>query len=62
MGQAQASLNLLSQQLGKEYPDSNEGQSIKIDPPGFILPDLRGAVVSFTCVLMAAVGLFLLVT
>ncbi|HEU5131389.1 MAG TPA: ABC transporter permease, partial [Pyrinomonadaceae bacterium] len=61
-GQAEASLNLLSQQLAKEYPDANEGQSIKIDAPGFILPELRGAVVSFTWVLMAAVGLVLLVT
>lgn len=60
--QAEASLNLLSQQLAKEYPDDNEGQSIKVGPPGFILPDLRGAVVSFTWVMMAAVGLVLLVT
>ena len=60
--QAEASLNLLSLSLAKEYPDSNEGQSIKVGPPGFILPDLRGAVVSFTWVLMAAVALVLLVT
>ena len=60
--QAEASLNLLAQQLAKEYPDTNEGQSVKIVPPGFILPDLRGAVVSFTWVLMAAVGLVLVVT
>src|SRR5437868_4341163 len=60
--QAEVSLNLLSQQLGKEYPDTNEGQSIRITPPGFILPDLRGAVVNFTWVMMAAVGLVLLVT
>ena len=60
--QAEASLNLLGQQLGKEYPDSNEGQSVRVGPPGFILPDLRGAVVSFTWVMMAAVGLVLLVT
>ena len=60
--QAEASLNLLAQQLAKEYPDANEGQSIRIIPPGFILPDLRGAVVSFTGVVMAAVGLVLLVT
>jgi predicted permease len=60
--QAQASLNILAQQLAKEYPDDNEGQSIKLVPPGFILPDLRGAVVSFTWVLMAAVSLVLLVT
>ncbi|HKG48700.1 MAG TPA: ABC transporter permease [Pyrinomonadaceae bacterium] len=60
--QAQASLNVLSEQLAREYPDENEGQTIKIDAPGFILPDLRGAVVSFAWVLMAAVGLVLLVT
>ncbi len=60
--QAEASLNLLAQQLGAEYPDTNEGQSISVGPPGFILPDLRGAVVSFTWVLMAAVALVLLVT
>src|SRR5262245_7138342 len=60
--QAASSLNLLAQQLGKEYPDANEGQSIMITAPGFILPDLRGAVVSFSWVLMGAVGLVLLVT
>ncbi len=62
VNQAEASLNLLAQQLGKEYPDTNEGQSIKLGPPGFILPELRGAVVSFTWVLMGAVALVLLVT
>jgi predicted permease len=60
--QAEASLNLLAQQLGKEYPDTNEGQSVKVVPPGFVLPDLRGAVVSFTWILMAAVALVLIVT
>lgn len=60
--QAEASLNLLSLQLAKEYPETNEGMSIKVVPPGFILPELRGAVVNFTTVLMAAVALVLLVT
>ena len=60
--QAEASLNLLALQLGKEYPDTNEGQTISLGPPGFILPDIRGPVVSFTWVLMAAVALVLLVT
>ena len=60
--QAEASLNHLALQLAKEYPDTNEGQSIRVVPPGFILPDLRGAVVSFTWVLMAAVALVLVVT
>jgi predicted permease len=60
--QAETSLNLLAQQLAKEYPDDNEGQSIRLDAPGFIIPELRGAVVSFTWVMMGAVGLVLLVT
>jgi predicted permease len=60
--QAEASLNLLALSLAKEYPDTNEGQSIRLVPPGFILPELRGAVVNFTWVLMAAVALVLLVT
>ena len=61
-GQAEASLNLLAQQLGKEYPDTNEGQTVTLTPPGFVIPDFRGAVVSFTWILMAAVGLVLLIT
>jgi predicted permease len=60
--QAEASLNLLALQLAKEYPDTNEGQTVKIVPAGFLIPELRGAVVSFTWVLMGAVGLVLLVT
>ena len=60
--QAEASLNILAVQLAKQYPDDNEGQSIKIVPTGFIIPELRGAVVSFTWILMAAVALVLLVT
>ncbi len=60
--QAEASLKVLADQLAKEYPDANEGQSIKLGAPGFIIPELRGAVVNFTWVLMAAVALVLLVT
>jgi macrolide transport system ATP-binding/permease protein len=60
--QAQASLNLLAQQLAAQYPDSNEGQTIKLGSPGFIIPDIRNAVVSFTGILMAGVILVLLVT
>ena len=60
--QAQASLNLLAQQLAAQYPDSNEGQTIKLGSPGFIIPDIRNAVVNFTGILMAGVILVLLVT
>src|SRR5262245_58937807 len=59
--QAQISLNILAQQLGREYPDTNEGQTIRITPPGFILPDFRTGIVSFTWVLMGCVGLVLLI-
>jgi predicted permease len=60
--EAESSLNLLAQQLAKEYPDTNEGQSVQLTPPGFIFPALRGSVVSFTWILMAAVALVLLIT
>jgi predicted permease len=60
--QAEASLNMLALQLGKVYPNENEGLTIKIVPTGFILPELRGAVVSFTWILMGSVALVLLVT
>ena len=59
--QAEASLNILAGALAGEYPDTNEGQVIKLMPPGFIIPGLRGAVVSFTMVLMAIVALVLLI-
>jgi len=59
--EAEASLNLLAQDLGKDYPNTNEGQTIQIVPPGFIIPDLRSAVVSFAWILMAAVVLVLFV-
>jgi predicted permease len=59
--EAEASLNILAQQSAKEFPNVNEGQSIILIPPGFIIPDLRNAVVSFAWVLMAAVVLVLFV-
>jgi predicted permease len=59
--QAQASLNLLAAQVGREYPDTNEGQKIILVPPGFIVPQLRGAVVGFAAVLTGTLGLVLLI-
>jgi macrolide transport system ATP-binding/permease protein len=61
VSQAQASLNILAGQLGKEYPETNEGQTITITPPGLIHPILRGPVISFMWVLMATVALVLLI-
>ena len=59
--QAKASLNVLAQQLGREYPDTNEGQTITLTPPGLIHPIIRGPMVSFTTVLMGTVVLVLLI-
>ncbi len=59
--QAEASLNTLARALGEEYPDTNEGQKIALVPPGFIVPQLRGAFVGFAAVLMGAVALVLLI-
>src|SRR5689334_3754933 len=60
-GQAAASLNVLAAQLGKEYPDTDEGVTIQLVPPGFILPTIRGAFISFAAILMATVALVLLI-
>src|SRR5919202_161666 len=59
--QAEASLNLLAEQLGKQYPDTDEGRRITLVPPGFVVPRLRGAAVGFAAVLMCVVGLVLLI-
>lgn len=59
--QADASLNLLAQQLAKEYPATNEGQSITLTPPGLVIPEIRGGVISFTWILMGAVALVLFI-
>jgi putative ABC transport system permease protein len=61
MKQAEASLDLLAQQLGREYPDTNEGQRIKLTPPGMVLPTLRGGMISFAWVMLATVGMVLLI-
>lgn len=58
---AEQALNMIAQQLGQEYPDSSEGLTISLIPTGFIIPDLRGAVVGFAWVLMGAVMLVLAV-
>lgn len=59
--QAELSLNLLEQELAREYPATNEGKSIALTSPGLIIPTLRGAVVSFVWVLLAMVAIVLLI-
>jgi predicted permease len=59
--QAEASLNLLMQQLGQEYPNENEGLAIELMQPGFVLPGIRDAFVNFSAILLATVALVLLI-
>jgi macrolide transport system ATP-binding/permease protein len=59
--QAKASLDVLAAQLGREYPETNEGQTIKLTPPGLLHPLLRDPAIGFTAILMGAVGLVLLI-
>ena len=59
--QAEASLQSVTAQLAREYPDDNGGRGVKLLPSGLFTPEIRSAVVGFTGVLMAVVGLLLLI-
>ncbi len=59
--QAEASFQSITSQLAREYPDENGGRSVKLLPSGLFTPEIRSAVVGFTGVLMAVVGLLLLI-
>jgi predicted permease len=59
--QAEASLNLLAAQLAKDFPNENEGMMIQVVPPGFVLPQLRNAMLGVSAALMGLVALVLLI-
>lgn len=59
--QAESSLQAITLQLAKEYPDDNAGRGVKLLPPGLFLPSIRRTVIGFAGVLMAVVGLLLLI-
>lgn len=58
--QAQAALNLLMEQLEREYPDENTGKRLTLSSPGLFGNTMRGAMLGFVGLLMAVVGLVLL--
>ena len=58
--QAEASLNGIAAQLAHEHPDSEEGMTIELSPPGLVGNALRGVVLDFSGVLMGVAGLVLL--
>jgi predicted permease len=59
--QAQASLGILVEQMGKERPDTDANRVIEIMPPGSPTPEFRKAGIGFAAVGMSAVALVLLV-
>jgi predicted permease len=58
--QAEAALNVIAADLGREYPRENAGLRIALSPPGLAGNMLRGPVAGFTAVLMGVAGLVLL--
>ncbi|MBO0858400.1 MAG: ABC transporter permease [Chloracidobacterium sp.] len=59
--QAQASLSLLIERLGRERPDTESNKVIEIMPPGYLKPEFRQASIGLAAVVMAAVALVLLI-
>ena len=58
---AEAALNSLAKDLGREYPEANEGMQIVLSPPGLFGNFFRGATRAFAIVLMALSGVVLLI-
>ncbi|MGH9839006.1 MAG: ABC transporter permease [Blastocatellia bacterium] len=61
VAQAESSLSNLMAQLGREFPDSNEGKRMMLTPPGLIFPTFRTPMIGFAGVLMLTVALVLLI-
>jgi predicted permease len=57
--QARANLNSVGKQLGKEYPEDDDGMAFVLTPPGLVIPGLRAGVVAFSGAMMLTVGLVL---
>jgi predicted permease len=58
---AQASVNLLTGQIAKEYPDHHLGLTVKLGAPGLLVPGIRKAAILFAAILLALVGVVLLI-
>ena len=59
--QAQTALNALATELAREHPQTNEGMTIQLTPPGLVIPAARNLALDFAGMLMATVGLVLLI-
>jgi len=58
---AEAAINTIATQLGREYPKDNAGVAIVLSPPGMAGNFLRGAITGFSAVLMVVAGMVLLI-
>ncbi len=61
MKTAEAAINAITAQLGREYPDADAGISIVLSPPGMAGTYFRGAITGFSAVLMVVAGMVLLI-
>ena len=57
---AQAAFDALALELEREHPDTNEGKRIRLASPGLMGGMMRAPILSFTGMLLVAVGLVLL--
>jgi predicted permease len=58
---AEAALNAIAAELGREYPRENAGIKIVLSPPGLFGTYIRGTVRAFAAVLMGVAGMVLLI-
>ena len=59
--QAEAALNVIARDLGRDYPKDDDGVKIALSPPGLFGSYLRGPIRGFAAVLMGVAGLVLLI-
>jgi predicted permease len=59
---AEASLNTIADQLGREHPQMNEGMRFVLTPPGLMATLLRGPIAGFGGALLGIAALVLLLT
>ncbi|HVO97626.1 MAG TPA: ABC transporter permease [Bryobacteraceae bacterium] len=58
---AEAALNAIAAQIGREHPKEDAGVSVVLSPPGMAGNFLRGAITGFSAVLIVVAGLVLLI-
>ncbi|HWP44340.1 MAG TPA: ABC transporter permease [Blastocatellia bacterium] len=58
--EAQTAMAAIASELKREHPTVNESMQVRVSAPGLVGGPFRGAVLGFTGLLMAAVGLVLL--